>query len=93
MIVDLQDICAQTRYVISANETVIGKAKVDASAGVATFVIPRTTISRRHANLEFDGNFWLIDNGSVNGSWLNGQKVSQRVVLHHGDHLRFDEFV
>ncbi|MGQ9486672.1 MAG: FHA domain-containing protein [Armatimonadota bacterium] len=47
------------------------------------------TVSRRHARLERQGTQWLlIDEGSRNGSFVNGQPVQQRAIL-VGDILRF----
>lgn len=47
------------------------------------------TVSRRHARLERQGAQWvLIDEGSRNGSFVNGQPVQQRAVQ-VGDILRF----
>ncbi|MCS6829012.1 MAG: FHA domain-containing protein [Armatimonadota bacterium] len=47
------------------------------------------TVSRRHARLERQGNQWvLIDEGSRNGSFVNGQPVQQQAVQ-IGDILRF----
>lgn len=46
------------------------------------------TVSRRHARLELQGNQWvLIDEGSSNGSFVNGVQVTLR-PLHPGDVLR-----
>ncbi|MEJ5251118.1 MAG: FHA domain-containing protein [Chthonomonadetes bacterium] len=47
------------------------------------------TVSRRHARLERQGGQWvLVDEGSRNGSFVNGQPVQQRVIQ-PGDILRF----
>lgn len=47
------------------------------------------TVSRRHARLERQGTRWvLIDEGSRNGSFVNGQPVQQRAIQ-VGDILRF----
>jgi hypothetical protein len=46
------------------------------------------TVSRRHARLERQGDRWvLIDEGSRNGTFVNGQRVQQRVIQ-VGDVLR-----
>lgn len=46
------------------------------------------TVSRRHARLERQGGQWvLIDEGSRNGSFVNGQPVQQRAIR-AGDILR-----
>ena len=51
----------------------------------STIVLPDVSVSRRHAQVEPNGNFYLIrDNGSTNGTFVNGQKVT-KVTLNHGD--------
>jgi class 3 adenylate cyclase len=44
-------------------------------------------VSRRHAVLhrQPDGEFWLVDLGSVNGTYLNGLRIFQPVKLRDGD--------
>ncbi|MBX3443498.1 MAG: FHA domain-containing protein [Planctomyces sp.] len=47
-----------------------------------------TEVSREHARLECrDGQWFAIDLGSSNGTFVNGQGI-QRRVLHPGDHLQ-----
>src|SRR5688572_28953308 len=43
--------------------------------------------SRRHASIHAQngGEFWLIDLGSVNGTFLNGRRVFQPIRLQSGD--------
>lgn len=57
------------------------------------FVLPDRWISRNHAMLQFmeTGEFYLIDLGSRNGSFVNGRRVSIPVTLHNGDRLTFGQ--
>jgi len=50
-------------------------------------------ISRNHAMLQCmdSGEFYLIDLGSRNGSFVNGRRVSIPVTLRNGDHLTFGQ--
>src|SRR5688572_32993674 len=49
------------------------------------------TISRRHAELECgNGGFAIRDLGSSNGTYVNGERVSQRAIA-PGDVLRSEE--
>lgn len=57
------------------------------------FVLPDRWISRNHAMLQCmeSGEFYLIDLGSRNGSFVNGRRVSVPVTLHNGDALTFGQ--
>jgi adenylate cyclase len=57
------------------------------------FVLPDRWISRHHALLQCieDGNFYLIDLGSRNGTFVNGRRVSVPVTLQDGDALTFGQ--
>ncbi|MCU0566880.1 MAG: adenylate/guanylate cyclase domain-containing protein [Oculatellaceae cyanobacterium Prado106] len=57
------------------------------------FVLPDRWISRNHAMLQRmeNGEFYLIDLGSRNGSFVNGRRVSVPVTLQNGDHLTFGQ--
>lgn len=46
-------------------------------------------LSRRHARLfRNDGEWWIEDLGSRNGSWLNGRRIDSPVPFHDGDRIR-----
>lgn len=47
------------------------------------------TVSRQHASIIFDnGNFYIMDRGSKNGTRVNGKKVSgERTLISSGDTL------
>ncbi|EKQ68273.1 family 3 adenylate cyclase [Leptolyngbyaceae cyanobacterium JSC-12] len=57
------------------------------------FVLPDRWISRNHAMLQFmeNGEFYLIDLGSRNGSFVNDRRVSIPVTLNNGDRLTFGQ--
>jgi len=56
-------------------------------------VLPDQWISRNHAMIQVmeTGEFYLIDLGSRNGSFVNGRRVSVPVTLRDGDHLTFGQ--
>jgi hypothetical protein len=54
--------------------------------------LPSTSISPNHASIIFEkGEFVLRDNGSPNGSFVNGEPVKRRILQHH-DLIRFGEY-
>ncbi|MGD1906496.1 MAG: FHA domain-containing protein [Leptolyngbyaceae cyanobacterium] len=56
-------------------------------------VLPDRWISRNHAMIQCmeTGEFYLIDLGSRNGSFVNGRRVSVPMTLHNGDALTFGQ--
>ncbi|MEB3267511.1 MAG: adenylate/guanylate cyclase domain-containing protein [Leptolyngbya sp.] len=56
-------------------------------------VLPDRWISRNHAMIQYmeTGEFYLIDLGSRNGSFINGRRVSVPVTLRDGDMLTFGQ--
>jgi len=49
-----------------------------------------SNVSRYHAEIEWrDGDFWLIDLGSSNGTTLNGESVKSDKRLNDGDEILF----
>ncbi len=51
-----------------------------------TIVLNHVGVSSQHARIarQSDG-YYLIDNNSTNGTWVNGKRVSGRVLLHQKD--------
>lgn len=57
------------------------------------FFLDDVTVSRRHAEVRREGaGFALKDNGSLNGTYVNGDRVEQR-ELDHGDEIRIGKYV
>jgi class 3 adenylate cyclase len=55
-----------------------------------TVVLPDDKVSRRHAMVHTQGEseFWLVDLGSANGTYVNGRRVTQPCRLSDGDEIR-----
>jgi len=52
----------------------------------ADLVLEDPTVSRRHAIVVLrDGEAILHDDNSLNGTWCNGERISDGVVLRDGD--------
>lgn len=68
---------------VNRNSWTIGRG------GDSDFVIPDQWISRSHAMLQCkeNGEFYLIDLGSRNGSFVNGRRVVIPITLKHLDHV------
>jgi len=57
-------------------------------------VLQDERVSRRHAliHLQGDGEWWLVDLGSSNGTYVNRARISQPMLLRDGDRLEFGPF-
>jgi adenylate cyclase len=57
------------------------------------FVIKERCLSRNHAMIQLTdaGDYYLIDLGSSNGTFVNGRRVSIPVTIHDGDKVTFGQ--
>jgi adenylate cyclase len=56
----------------------------------ATLRLADAGISRQHASIRReDHDYWVVDLGSVNGSFVNDTALTTARVLRHGDRVRF----
>jgi class 3 adenylate cyclase len=57
-------------------------------------VLPDERVSRRHAIIHAQGEeeFWLVDHGSRNGTFVNDRRVLQPFRLRDGDRIRIGPF-
>ena len=70
-----------TEHVLLDDRTTIGRSPD------SVLVIPDISVSRRHARLERQGERWVVlDQGSGNGTLVNGRRVD-RHPLQHGDEI------
>lgn len=55
-----------------------------------TLQLHGSEVSRRHAIIQAQDNaeFWIVDLGSANGTYVNGRRLSQAVRLRNGDVIR-----
>ena len=57
-------------------------------AGHSQLQVKDASVSREHCHIESDGQYyWLVDSGSANGTFVNGQRV-QRYMLYDRDLIR-----
>lgn len=57
-------------------------------------VLEDDAVSRRHAELErdADGHWWVTDLGSINGTRVDGQRLTDRHRLAIGDRIEIEGF-
>ena len=80
---------AMVRHEISDKPVVVGRAGgTDPSRYY--LIVPEKTVGRWHATIERRGQtFWIRDEGSVNGTFINGERVVGERPLKHRDQVRF----
>jgi len=87
---DLGGVSQQQSYELNDRLTVIGRLAGSDADTVNYVVIPEPTIGRRHAMIEFkDHSFWVIDQNSLNGTFVNNKRIDSDTRLKHGDRVRF----
>jgi len=92
-LVDMRGVTDQQSYPLTTEITQIGRIKGKETPGVTYIVIPEKSISRHHAVIEYRNHaFWVMDQGSGNGTKLNNQLLEEEHRLKHGDILTFDTF-
>ena len=75
-----------TRYMLVGDKVSVGRVP-DSDIQLDDF-----TVSRQHAVLVREGNDWLLrDLGSLNGTYVNNERVEEAVVR-HGDAIQIGRF-
>jgi uncharacterized protein YegL len=86
----LRDVSGVTtgQGIIKINKKV---TKIGRISQINHITIDQNTISRQHAIIEYkDYSFWIQDQGSSNGTFLNGNKIVDQMKLNNGDTISFD---
>ncbi|HEV2973087.1 MAG TPA: ATP-binding protein [Pirellulales bacterium] len=75
-------------YNLSADRVVLGREPQ------CDIVLPRTTISRRHAQIARDAEgFFIEDLDSLNGTFVDSSRIAGPQRLRGGEHIQIDEFL
>lgn len=86
---DIHGITGQASFALGNKPTMLGRVAGKDAEYLNYFVIPETTIGRRHSLIEYkDFSYWIIDQGSINGTFVNDRAVTSEVRLKHGDIVR-----
>jgi Mg-chelatase subunit ChlD len=86
---DINGYTSQTSYKLGSKPTMLGRVAGTDTEHLNYIVIPQTTIGRRHALIEYkDFAYWIIDQGSINGTFVNDKMITSETRLKHGDRVR-----
>ncbi|MBI2993453.1 MAG: FHA domain-containing protein [Gammaproteobacteria bacterium] len=90
---DLQGGTSQTTYKLGSKPIMLGRVAGKDTEHLDYIVIPQSTIGRRHALIEYkDFAYWIMDQGSINGTFVNDKAVSSEIRLKHGDRVRLHKY-
>ena len=89
-LVDLHGVTDRPTHRLASKYNMITRLQNPPDDGINYVQVFRRQIGRRHALLEYrDFSFWLIDQDSLNGTFVNGERLVGETRLKHGDRLRF----
>lgn len=75
-------------HTLGAKPVVLGRHRGLQQHRFDYLVVASETVGRQHAVIEYrDGAWWVIDQSSLNGTFVNDRKV-QTQTLRHGDRIR-----
>jgi len=75
-----------SRFLVTADGVTIGRSPE------SSIFLDNVTVSRKHASIEKSGTgFTFKDSGSLNGSYVNNESVTEKVLL-SGDEIQIGKF-
>lgn len=92
-LLDLEQITGEPRIPLRGRVNLVTRMNTAPEPGMHLILIPDRHIGRRHAVIEFRHHaFWLRDLKSLNGTYVNGQRLTGETQLRHGNFVRFHKF-
>jgi len=86
---DIGSVTGEQMHRLGSKPTMLGRVAGKDTELLDFVVIPQSTIGRRHAMIEYkDFGYWIMDQGSINGTFVNDHAVTSEVRLKHGDRVR-----
>jgi pSer/pThr/pTyr-binding forkhead associated (FHA) protein/Mg-chelatase subunit ChlD len=92
-LVDIHGYTTNKQYQLGNKATMLGRVAGKDSENIDYIVIPESTIGRRHSVIEYkDYAYWIMDQGSINGTFVNNIPITSEVRLKHGDIVRLHKY-
>lgn len=83
----------QASMPLGEKPVMVGRVSGTDSQHLDYMVVDKGTVGRRHAIIKYkDFAYWVVDQGSVNGTYVNDERVSGERQLKHGDLVRFHKY-
>lgn len=93
LLIDLSQKTDRERYALTDKPVMIGRIPAHDVERYDSVVIADATVGRRHAVMDFhDDAFWIQDQGSVNGTFVNGRRIESEHRLQDGDEVKIHKF-
>jgi len=82
---DISDSNDIKRFELAERSTLLGRV-AGYDPEVQYVLVKEKTVGRCHAVIERRGHsFWIMDQGSINGTFVNGERITADRALKHGD--------
>jgi predicted component of type VI protein secretion system len=93
LLCDLSHFTSLSEYDITDKRTYIGRQPREVTERSCIIIIGDSSVGRNHAFIDCrDKQYWIRDMDTVNGTYINGERISGNRQLHHGDKIRFARF-
>ena len=92
-LIDIDGQAGLPPFRLTGKPLMVGRVRGEDAAHLDYYVIAKPTVGRSHAVIKYrDRHFWLLEQGSVNGTFVNGQRITGEHRLRNGDRLKFHKF-
>lgn len=92
-LIDIEGHAGLPPFRLTGKPLMVGRVRGEDAAHLDYYVIDKPTVGRSHAVIKYrDRHFWLLEQGSVNGTFVNGQRITGEHRLRNGDRLKFHKF-
>ena len=92
----IKDVHGYTRDLwikIGEKPLMVGRVAGTDTRHTAYLIVNKGTVGRRHAIIKYkDDSFWIADQESVNGTFVNGERINEERQLKHGDKVKFHKY-
>ena len=90
---DLSHFTSLSEYDITDKRTYIGRQPREVTERSCIIIISDSSVGRNHAFIDCrDQHYWIRDMDTVNGTYINSERITGSRLLRNGDKIRFARF-